>query len=148
MPAKALKTWYAFQIQYLLTLFFVKISILAFYRRLSPAKGFQIAIKIVAGFVTVFTVTMVSASVKVPRKTLGLVDPLYADAVRKSGKSFPCSKLPNFAFANTKPKGCYDPSLVFYTQSAINIVSDIVIFLLPLPSVLSLQLSKRNRGTF
>ena len=59
MFADGLKTWNSYNIEYLVTLFFIKISILAFYRRLSPAQGLQLAIKIVAGVVTAFSLIMV-----------------------------------------------------------------------------------------
>lgn len=55
--------WYIYQMLYLITLFFVKMSILAFYRRLSPAQGYHLAIKITAGAVTVFTIAMVFVNV-------------------------------------------------------------------------------------
>lgn len=58
-----LKVWYIYQMLYLITLFFVKMSILAFYRRLSPAQGYHLAIKITAGLVTVFTISMVFVNV-------------------------------------------------------------------------------------
>ena len=63
MAVSALKVWYAFEIEYVVAVFFVKISILAFYRRLSPAPRFQLAIKIVIGVITAFTVTMVFVNV-------------------------------------------------------------------------------------
>lgn len=53
-----LKVWYSYNILYLFTLFYVKISIIAFYRRLSPSQGYQIALKITAVFVAVYTVAM------------------------------------------------------------------------------------------
>ena len=115
-----LKTWTVYNIEYLVTLFFVKISILAFYRRLSPAQGFQRAIKIVAGVVTVFSLIMVFVYVKFLVK---------------------CEKL------YPQPKGC-NLIKVTYAKAAINITTDIVIFLLPLPSLLSLQLNRRNQGMF
>jgi hypothetical protein len=58
-----LKLWYAYQLQYLVTLFFIKISILAFYRRLSPVKGYQLAVRAVAGVVTAYTIVMVFVNV-------------------------------------------------------------------------------------
>ena len=66
-----MKVWYAFQIEYPFAVFLVKMSILAFYRRLSPAQRFQLAIKIVAGFVTAFTVAMVFVNVKALHKHSG-----------------------------------------------------------------------------
>lgn len=58
-----LKVWYIYNILYLLTLFYVKFSILAFYRRLSPSRGYQLALKITGGLVAVYTVTMLLVTV-------------------------------------------------------------------------------------
>ena len=52
-----------YQMEYLIAIFFVKMSILAFYRRLSPAPGFQLAIKIIAGAIIVYTVVAVFVNV-------------------------------------------------------------------------------------
>lgn len=48
---------------YLATLFYVKISILAFYRRLSPARGYQIALKLCGTAVALYTVGMILVNV-------------------------------------------------------------------------------------
>lgn len=53
-----LKVWYIYNILYLLTLFYVKFSILAYYRWLSPSRGYQLALKITGGLVVVYTITM------------------------------------------------------------------------------------------
>ena len=66
----------------------------------------------------------------------------------KSEKIFQCPKDPKLAWARTYPQGCYRLLPVNYVQAAINITSDVVIFLLPLPSLLSLQLNKKSRGKF
>ncbi|CUS06728.1 unnamed protein product [Tuber aestivum] len=118
---KTLKVWYAYQIVYLIALFFVKISILAFYRRLSPAQGYQTAIKVVAAAVTVYTIAMVFVN------------------------AFECPKDPTLAWAPTFPKGCNNLVPVYYAQAGFNIFSDLVILVLPLPSLIRLQVSKRRR---
>ena len=92
-----LKAWYAFRIEYLVALFFVKISILAFYRRLSPARWFQLAIKIMAGFVTAFTLSLVLVTVRALRRTHSQTRMFllfYADAVRKTWKGLCVSQRP------------------------------------------------------
>lgn len=58
-----LKVWYIYNIFYLLTLFYVKFSILAFYRRLSPAPEYQLALQVTGGFVAAFTVVMILVTV-------------------------------------------------------------------------------------
>ena len=65
-----LKAWFAYRIEYFTALFFVKISILAFYRRLTPAPEFQLAIKVVAAVVATFTMSMVLVIVRALCKTL------------------------------------------------------------------------------
>lgn len=58
-----LKVWYIYNMMYLATLFYVKISILAFYRRLSPARGYQIALKLCCAAVALYTVGMILVNV-------------------------------------------------------------------------------------
>ena len=58
-----MKVWYAFQIEYPVAVFLVKMSILAFYRRLSPVSRLQLAVKIMVGVVTVYTVTLLLLNV-------------------------------------------------------------------------------------
>ena len=87
MFTEQLKAWFAYRIEYFTALFFVKISILAFYRRLTPAPEFQLAIKVVAAVVATFTMSMVLVIVRALCKTLpGPVDSFYANAVRETGK--------------------------------------------------------------
>lgn len=63
----ALKVWYIYQMQYLLTLFFVKISILVFYSRISPSQlqGFRVntPVKITGVIVTIYTIAMILVNV-------------------------------------------------------------------------------------
>lgn len=58
----ALKVWYVYQMLYLATLFFVKISILVFYCRISPSHV-HMSIKITGVIVTVYTVAMIFVNV-------------------------------------------------------------------------------------
>ncbi|RPB03286.1 hypothetical protein L873DRAFT_1826348 [Choiromyces venosus 120613-1] len=116
-----LKLWYVYQLQYLLTLFFIKASILSFYRRISPKRSYQISVWIVSGIVVAYTVAMLFI--------------------------FECPKDPSRAWAADFPKGCDNVVDVHYFMMApFNILSDIVILLLPLPSLLGLQINKRKRA--
>ncbi|KAI5803489.1 hypothetical protein DFH27DRAFT_50513 [Peziza echinospora] len=115
-----LKVWYAYQLMYLVCLFWVKISVLAFYLRLSPNKKYHMSIYIVGGVVFVYTVIMVFVN------------------------AFEC-KTPSDAWATTWPKGCHDLVPIYYGQAGFNIFSDIVILILPIPTLLSLQVSKTKK---
>lgn len=67
-----LKAWYIYQLIYLVTLWFIKVSILYFYKRLSPKRSYQIAIKVVAVVVTLYTIAMLLVNVSI---TLAPQDP-------------------------------------------------------------------------
>ena len=57
-----------------------------------------------------------------------------------------CPKDPKRALGPMFPKGCLNLQLVSYPQVAINIVTDVAIFVLPLPTILSLSLSKKDQS--
>jgi hypothetical protein len=59
--------------------------------------------------------------------------------------AFECPKNPTLAWAPTFPEGCNNLVPVYYAQAGFNIFSDIVILVLPLPSLIRLQVSKRKR---
>ena len=101
------KSWYAYNIQYLIAVFFVKISILAFYQRLSHGLGFQLAIKIVAGIIMTFTVSLLFAYVIVLRKTNSLSIRFFMMTPwGKSEKAFECPGDLKRAWTTTYPKEC------------------------------------------
>ncbi|CUS09777.1 unnamed protein product [Tuber aestivum] len=116
-----LKLWYVYQLQYLVTLFLIKSSILSFYRRISPERGYQLSITIVSCIVVAFTVAMLFVNV------------------------FECPKDPSRAWSRGFPSGCNDLVAVYYFMAAFNIISDIVILVLPMPSLLRLQINRRKR---
>ena len=51
-------------------------------------------------------------------------------------------------WAVTYPKGCRNNNPVSYSASIINVTTDIMIFVLPLPSLLSLHLDRKDKGMF
>lgn len=58
-----LKLWYAYQMQYLLALGFIKFSLLAFYHRLTNERKYRMAIYTTAIVVGVYTLVMVLVNV-------------------------------------------------------------------------------------
>ena len=66
----------------------------------------------------------------------------------KPGKAFQCPGDPKLAWAITYPKGCHDNNPVSHAASAMNVITDTVIYLLPFPSLLSLQLNRKNQSRF
>lgn len=118
-----LKLWYSYQLQYLCLLYEIKLSILCFYMRLSRKTGYRIGIRIAGGIITAFSLAMLLVN------------------------AFECPKDPSRAWSPLWPSGCNNLVIVYYSMATFNIVSDIVILLLPIPMVLSLQINNRKRGT-
>lgn len=119
-----LKVWFIYQLMYPISLFFVKLSVLAFYRRLSPNKTYQRAIWATGGVITLYTIIMVLLN------------------------AFECKKPSDAWNPATWPKGCRDLVPIYYGQAGFNIASDIVILILPIPTLLNLQINKTKRGTY
>ncbi|KAA8911393.1 hypothetical protein FN846DRAFT_792269 [Sphaerosporella brunnea] len=117
-----LKLWYAYQLQYLLVLYFVKMSILCFYSRLSPKKGYRWCVYGLGVIITTYTIAMLFVNI------------------------FECPGDISRAWHPSFPQGCNNLVIVYYAMAAFNITTDILIFLLPLPTVLALQVNNRKRG--
>ncbi|RPA76939.1 hypothetical protein BJ508DRAFT_213248 [Ascobolus immersus RN42] len=115
-----LKLWYSYQLQYVLTLGFLKLSILAFYVRINGSKKYKLSIYLLAAIVVIYTIIMTFVN------------------------AFECKK-PSDAWALTWPKKCHNLVPIYYLQAGFNIVSDIVILLLPLPTLLKLQVNKAKK---
>ncbi|PUU77817.1 hypothetical protein B9Z19DRAFT_1049650 [Tuber borchii] len=116
-----LTLWYVYQLQYLITLFLIKASILSFYRRISRERSYQISVWIVGGIIVAYTVAMLIVNL------------------------FECPRDITRAWSPGFPTGCNDLSIVYYAMASFNIISDIVILFLPFPMLLRLQTKKRNR---
>lgn len=119
-----LKVWYIYQLMYPISLFFVKFSVLAFYRRLSPNQLYQRAIWVTGSVVALYTVVMVLLN------------------------AFECKKPSDAWNPATWPRGCRDLVPIYYGQAGFNILSDIVILLLPIPTLLKLQINRTKRGMY
>ena len=119
-----LKVWFIYQLMYPISLFFVKLSVLAFYRRLSPNKTYQRAIWITGGIVTLYTIIMVLLN------------------------AFECKNPSDAWNPATWPRGCRDLVPIYYGQAGFNIASDIVILVLPIPTLLKLQINKTKRSAY
>lgn len=119
-----LKSWYTYQIVYLITLCVVKFSILTFYRGISSQRSFRITIYTLMGIIGAFTTAMVFVN------------------------AFECPN-PSDAWSTEilfQGKGsCRDLHPIYYSQAGFNILSDIVILLLPMPVLYNLQMRRNKR---
>jgi hypothetical protein len=117
---------YIGQILYVAALGCVKISLLLFLQRIFPTKIMKRAVRGVLIFVLCFTVTAVF---------------LFA---------FQCD-TPEYYFSKVKGNAdakagiCLAPQVVYYPMAAINILTDIVIWIMPVPLVVKARLSKKEK---
>ncbi|KAJ6259583.1 Tyrosinase [Drechslerella dactyloides] len=117
-----LRYWFAYQIIYPVVLLFIKLSILSFYRGLSPTKKYRYAVKIVTAFVVLWTTAAIFAHI------------------------FECPD-PSKAWSLTFPQGCVSLPALYYSSAAVNIASDVAILLLPIPVIHNLRISRRRRAS-
>ncbi|KAJ6256483.1 hypothetical protein Dda_8345 [Drechslerella dactyloides] len=115
-----LKHWYAYQLLYPIVLCIVKLSILSFYKGISRQRGYQITIWLAIGFIMAYTIAIVFVYM------------------------FECPN-PSMSWAVTFPTGCLDLSTLYYTSASINILTDILILLLPIPVLMTLQIRKGKK---
>jgi hypothetical protein len=99
---------------------FIKMSLLFLYLRLSPDKGFRIAVYAMIGLSIAFSISSIFASAL---------------------QCIPVSMLWN----PNQPGHCIDVIAFYYANAAINIVTDVIIYVLPIRVLWGLQLPKRQR---
>jgi hypothetical protein len=99
----------------------IKISVLLLYRRLTPDVRFRRIIYAVLAFIVL----------------------QYIPAIL--GTVFPCKPVSsNWNF--TPPTGCINIPAFQQTEAALEILTDFILVLMPMPVILSLQMSKRRRA--
>ncbi|KAF2437920.1 hypothetical protein P171DRAFT_319636, partial [Karstenula rhodostoma CBS 690.94] len=114
-----LKHWYAYQMVYPWSLFFVKASILALYHRIFTKTKFRRLVYAVGAFVATYTIIVFFA--------------------------FECPKSPPQAWSPKFPTGCNNLPATYFSTASVNILTDIVILLMPLRAFWQLQLHPRKR---
>ncbi|KAJ5375293.1 hypothetical protein N7517_007299 [Penicillium concentricum] len=118
-----LKHWYVYQLVYPLSVGMVKFSILAQYYRIFALKQFRIATIGVGLFVFAYTVICIFVN------------------------AFECHTKPWRAWDPSFPEGCNNLSMTYFSTAGINILTDIVILIMPLPQLMKLNLRTRRKST-
>jgi len=119
-------SWYAYHIGYLITLASVKLSILVFYLSFATQRTFRTVVYITITIVSGYTIAMILVNaLQCPK------NPLYA--------------LSPGIFINRGAGHCFDLRTVFYWQAGFNMVSDLVILIMPLPLLFRLRMHKLKR---
>lgn len=104
----------------------VKLSILCFYRSFATNRTFKILVYATIAWVTACTVGMILVT------------------------AFQCSHKPSLAysrtiFLNRKKYKCLPIRNLYFAQTYMNIISDIVVFILPLPILVKLRMATHKR---
>lgn len=95
---------------------FTKLSLLTFYLQLSPQKWFRMAVWISLGVVGVYTVVITTMLL------------------------FHCSPVHKAFNPTVLEGGCIDIAILFIATAVSNIVTDVILFVLPIPMVLHLRM--------
>ncbi|KAI9852612.1 MAG: hypothetical protein M1838_000060 [Thelocarpon superellum] len=120
MGESGLLMLYIGQVLYCFTYSLIKISILLLYHRLFVLPWFRLCTKICLGFVICFIVGGTAASI------------------------FTCNPIDGF-WKMYVPATCIDALAVYYATSSINLVTDLIILVLPMPVIWSLKVPRRQK---
>jgi hypothetical protein len=129
-----LVTWWWYRIGYVIALCFIKLSILSFYRTITTNRVLRYLVAGTAAFVVAYTFGATLAAIfqcKTP-----------SDAWSTAAFFAQFDKVPD---PNAPHVQCYDATLFFLATAGLNLFSDIVILLLPIPMLLGLRVPRKQR---
>ncbi|KAJ4319721.1 hypothetical protein N0V94_003780 [Neodidymelliopsis sp. IMI 364377] len=127
-------TWWMYRMSYVAALCFVKLSILYFFRSIASHRALRHVVNGTIAFVMVYSFGAVLAAAFQCRNP--------SDAWNTDVYFAQFDEVPN---VNAPKTQCYDPTILFIFTAALNLFSDVVILLLPIPTLLSLNVPLRQR---
>ncbi|KAJ4360112.1 uncharacterized protein N0V89_000672 [Didymosphaeria variabile] len=126
--------WYIYRMIYGVALCFVKLSILFFYRAIASHRAFRRTVYGTIVFVIAYTFATTLAA------AFQCENPAQSFDVTGYLSQFdgdPNTKKPHFK--------CYDPTRLWLFTSAVNLFTDVLILLLPIPTLLGLRVPMNKR---
>jgi hypothetical protein len=126
--------WWVYRMSYVVALCFIKLSILFFYRAIASNRTFRRYVNATIAFVCLYTFAATIASI------FQCENP--SNSWSTAGYLAQFDRNPNTKRPNVK---CYDPVKLWVVSAAANLLSDIVIMLLPIPALLSLRVPMSKR---
>jgi hypothetical protein len=126
-------TWFMYRIVYGIAICFVKLSILYFYRAIASHTTFRRMVNWTIGFVCLYTLASTIASI------FQCDNPSDAWSTTSFLSQFDGVK------GRTKRPKCFDPTRLSLFSSCINMFTDVVILLLPIPTLLGLRVPMSKR---
>jgi hypothetical protein len=127
-------TWWMYRLSYVVALCFVKLSILYFFRSIASHRTLRHVVNGTIVFVGVYSFGATIAAAFQCRRP--------SDAWNTDTYFAQFDDVPN---PNAPKTECYDPTIYFLFTAALNLFSDVVILLLPIPTLLSLSVPLRQR---
>lgn len=125
--------WYIYRITYVVALFFVKLSILFFYRSIASHVTFRRLVYVTMTVVSLYTFGATLASI------------FQCDNPSDSWDTTAyLSQFDGVPGRAKRPK-CYEPTKLWVATAAVNLFSDVVILLLPIPTLLGLRVPMNKR---
>jgi hypothetical protein len=129
----SLVTWYIYRVTYVVALLFVKLSILFFYRAIASHATFRRFVYYTMTLVSLYTFAASLASIFQCDKISGAWD---TSAYLSQFDGVP---------GRTKGAKCYEPTKLWVVTGAVNLFSDVLILLLPIPTLLGLRVPINKR---
>ncbi|ORY03658.1 hypothetical protein BCR34DRAFT_69010 [Clohesyomyces aquaticus] len=128
-------TWYTYRITYLIALCLVKLSILFFYKSFASQRTFRRFIIGTITFISLYTLGATIGNLFQCRNPSDAwnVQAYFSQFNRSNGTKF------------QKPQHCSNPILLWVFSSAVNLATDVVILLLPIPTLLGLRVPMNKR---
>ncbi|KAF2197643.1 hypothetical protein GQ43DRAFT_380508, partial [Delitschia confertaspora ATCC 74209] len=133
-------TWYIYRMSYPVALCLVKFSLLFFYRTLATSCNFRRIVTITIAFVGIYTASMIIAGAFQCRRP--------SDAWSITGYLAwisPPTKLTHGKATHPARQKCFDPTYLWAAFAGVNLFTDIVVLVLPIPMLLSLRLPLTKR---
>ena len=127
-------TWWVYRMSYVAALCFVKLSILCFFRTIASHRTLRHIVNGTIVFVSLYSIGATIAAAFQCRK--------FSDAWNTDAYFAQFDTTPN---PNPPKTQCYDPTIYFLFTAALNLFSDVVILLIPIPTLLSLSVPLRQR---
>lgn len=127
-------TWWVYRMSYVAALCFVKLSILWFYRAIASHRTFRRYVNATIAFVCMYSFAAIVAS------ALQCENP--SNSWSTAGYLAQFDRDPNTKRPKVK---CFDPIKLWVFCAAANLLSDVVIMLLPIPALLSLRVPMSKR---
>lgn len=127
-------TWYIYRMTYNVALCFVKLSILWFYRAIASHRTFRRTVNGLIIFVIAYTIATTFAAAFQCEKPSQSYD---VSGYLAQFDNNPQTKKPDVK--------CYDPTRLWVFTSAVNLFTDVLIMLLPIPTLLGLRVPMSKR---